>query len=70
MQRIVIHKGSIGLVFRNGKFSRMITEGTYWIFPFEMVFQLDEDQPNDSKPVSDAWIEKRVQAINRSLLSN
>lgn len=68
MQRIVIHKGSIGLVYRNGKFSRIIKEGTYWIFPFEMVFQLDEDQSKDANPISDAWIDKRVQAINRSLL--
>lgn len=70
MHRIIIQEGTIGLVFRNGKFSRTISEGTYWMFPFETVIQFEKDKPKCSFQVSDDWIEKRVRAAHQSLLPN
>ncbi|MEO9803002.1 MAG: SPFH domain-containing protein [Reichenbachiella sp.] len=69
MQRITIQEGTIGLVFRNGEFSRTISEGTYWIFPFETVVQFEKDNRVGAHPVSDAWVQKRIQAVHQSLLS-
>ena len=45
MKRVRINAGKIGLVFRNGDYSRVITEGVYWIFPFEKVIQYDQAKP-------------------------
>lgn len=46
MQRIRINAGKIGLVFRtSGEYKRVLTEGVYWIFPFEKVVQYDLAKP-------------------------
>lgn len=46
MQRIRINAGKIGLVFRtSGEYKRVLTEGVYWIFPFEQVVQYDLAKP-------------------------
>lgn len=45
MQRIRINAGKIGLVFRKGDYKRVITEGTYWLMPFEKIMQYDMSQP-------------------------
>lgn len=41
MKRIRINTGKIGLVFRNGNYKRVVTEGVYWLLPGEDVFQYD-----------------------------
>jgi regulator of protease activity HflC (stomatin/prohibitin superfamily) len=41
MKRIRINTGKIGLVFRNGNYNRVITEGSYWLTPFEEVTLYD-----------------------------
>ncbi|UII21278.1 slipin family protein [Fulvivirga ligni] len=41
MMRTKINAGKVGLVFRNGDYQRVITEGKYWISPFERVVQYD-----------------------------
>lgn len=41
MKRIRINTGKVGLVFRFGDYNRVITEGVYWIFPYEKVVQYD-----------------------------
>jgi regulator of protease activity HflC (stomatin/prohibitin superfamily) len=41
----VIHAGEIGLVFRNGAFKRMITEGRSYVSPFETVYVYDKARP-------------------------
>jgi regulator of protease activity HflC (stomatin/prohibitin superfamily) len=45
MMRIRINAGKIGLVFRNGDYKRVITEGMHWIFPFDKVIQYDMSKP-------------------------
>lgn len=45
MKRIRINTGKIGLVFRNGNYERVITEGGYWLLPFEEAFIYDMSKP-------------------------
>ena len=45
MKRIRINTGKIGLVFRNGNYKRVVTEGVYWLLPNEEVFQYDMTKP-------------------------
>ena len=46
MQRIRINAGRIGLVYRtSGEYKRVLTEGVYWVFPFERVVQYDLAKP-------------------------
>ena len=45
MKRIRINTGRIGLVFRNGNYKRVVTEGVYWLLPNEDVFQYDMTKP-------------------------
>ena len=45
MKRIRINTGKIGLVFRNGNYKRVVTEGVYWLLPNENVFQYDMTKP-------------------------
>lgn len=41
MKRIRINNGKVGLVFRNGNYNRVVTEGSYWLTPFEELIQYD-----------------------------
>jgi hypothetical protein len=41
MKRIRINTGKIGLVFKNGNYRNIVTEGAYWFLPNEDVFQYD-----------------------------
>ncbi len=41
MKRIRINTGKIGLVFKNGNYKRVVTEGAYWFLPNEDVFLYD-----------------------------
>jgi regulator of protease activity HflC (stomatin/prohibitin superfamily) len=45
MKRIRINTGKIGLVFRNGNYKRVVSEGVYWLLPNEQVFQYDLTKP-------------------------
>ena len=45
MKRIRINTGKIGLVFRNGNYKRVVTEGVYWLLPNEEAFQYDMTKP-------------------------
>ena len=45
MKRVRINAGKVGLVFRNGDYKRVITEGIYWIFPWELVVQYNRAKP-------------------------
>ena len=45
MKRIRINTGKIGLVFRNGNYRKVLTEGAYWLLPNEDVFQYDLTKP-------------------------
>jgi regulator of protease activity HflC (stomatin/prohibitin superfamily) len=45
MKRIRINNGKIGLVFRNGNYKSVITEGAYWISPFDEVYIYDMSKP-------------------------
>lgn len=45
MKRIRINTGKIGLVFRNGDYKRVVTEGAYWLSPFEDVYEYDMTKP-------------------------
>lgn len=45
MKRIRINTGKIGLVFRNGNYRKVITEGVYWILPSEDVYVYDMSKP-------------------------
>ena len=45
MRRVRINVGKVGLVYRNGDYNRVITEGIYWIFPNEKVVLYDRAQP-------------------------
>ena len=35
MKRVRINKGNVGLVYKNGDYKRVLTEGVYWLYPFE-----------------------------------
>src|SRR5688572_23318599 len=41
MKRIRINTGKIGLVFRNGNYKRVVSEGVYWLLPNEDMYQYD-----------------------------
>jgi regulator of protease activity HflC (stomatin/prohibitin superfamily) len=45
MKRIRINTGKIGLVFRNGNYKNVVTEGAYWLLPFEEVLVYDMSKP-------------------------
>jgi regulator of protease activity HflC (stomatin/prohibitin superfamily) len=45
MKRIRINTGKIGLVFRNGNYRKVVTEGAYWFLPNEDVIQYDMTKP-------------------------
>ncbi len=45
MKRIRINTGKIGLVFRNGNYKKVITEGAYWMLPFEDAHVYDMSKP-------------------------
>jgi regulator of protease activity HflC (stomatin/prohibitin superfamily) len=45
MKRIRINTGKIGLVFRNGNYRKVVTEGAYWLLPNEDIFQYDLTKP-------------------------
>jgi len=45
MKRIRINAGKMGLVFRQGDYKRVLTEGNHWIKPFETVLQYDMAKP-------------------------
>jgi hypothetical protein len=45
MKRIRINTGKIGLVFKNGDYKRIITEGVYWLSFNEEVNQYDMTKP-------------------------
>jgi regulator of protease activity HflC (stomatin/prohibitin superfamily) len=45
MKRIRINTGKIGLVFRNGNYRKVVTEGGYWFLPNEDVFEYDLTKP-------------------------
>lgn len=45
MKRVQINKGKIGLVFKNGDYIKALTEGKYWLMPFEKVLIYDMAQP-------------------------
>lgn len=45
MKRMRINAGYVGLVFKNGDFERVITQGTYWIVPFRKVLKYDLSKP-------------------------
>lgn len=45
MKRIRINTGKIGLVFKNGDYKRVVTEGVYWSFPNEDTYQYDLAKP-------------------------
>ena len=40
MKRIRIHAGNVGLVFKNGDYKRVITQGKYWLAFNERVITL------------------------------
>jgi regulator of protease activity HflC (stomatin/prohibitin superfamily) len=44
MQRVRIHAGMVGLVFKNGNYARVITEGKHWINFREQVLKYDLTQ--------------------------
>jgi len=41
MKRIRINTGKIALVFKNGNYKKVLTEGLYWLMPFENVYEYD-----------------------------
>ncbi len=45
MKRVRVNTGKVGLVFRNGNYKRVVTEGAYWFLPGEKVFQYDLTKP-------------------------
>lgn len=45
MKRVRINMGKVGLVFKNGNYKRVLTEGAYWLSPFEEVFIYDLAKP-------------------------
>ncbi len=52
MQRVRIHAGTVGLVFKNGNYARVITAGTHWLRFSEQVIRYDLTQIfNAPKPL-------------------
>lgn len=45
MKRIRINTGEIGLVFRNGNYKKVLTEGLYWIGLFDEVLEYNMSKP-------------------------
>lgn len=45
MNRIRINTGKAALVFRNGNYERVVTEGVYWLWPNEAVSEFDMTKP-------------------------
>lgn len=45
MKSVRINEGKTGLVFRNGNYNRVITSGTYWIWPNETLYIYDMSKP-------------------------
>ncbi len=45
MKRIRINTGNIGLVYRNGNYREVITEGAYWLYPNENALVYDLTKP-------------------------
>ena len=45
MKRVRIHAGMVGLVFKNGNYTRVITEGKHWINFREQVAKYSLSQP-------------------------
>jgi len=45
MKRIRINTGKVGLVFRNGDYRKVVTEGAHWLMPFEEVLIYDMAKP-------------------------
>ncbi len=45
MKRVIVANGKIGLVFKNGNYKRVITEGAHWLYPFEDVTLYDMSKP-------------------------
>lgn len=45
MKRVRINTGKVGLVFRNGNYKSVVSEGAYWLLPTEVVFQYDMTKP-------------------------
>lgn len=45
MKRVLINTGKIGLVFKKGNYRKVLTEGSYWLFPGEKVTVYDMNKP-------------------------
>ena len=45
MKRMRINTGKVGLVFRNGDYKKVVTEGVYWFLPFDEVYEYDRTKP-------------------------
>lgn len=45
MKRIRVNAGKIGLIFNNGDYKRVITEGLHWLNPFETYVEYDRAMP-------------------------
>lgn len=45
MKKIRVNTGKIGLIFKNGNYKKVVTEGTYWLFYGEELFQYDMSKP-------------------------
>ena len=45
MKRIRILKGKVGLLYRKGDYKKVLTQGVYWLYPFDRVFQYDLSKP-------------------------
>lgn len=65
MKRIRINVGKIGLVFKNGDYKRVITEGVHWLNPFETVIKYDMARP--FYPLIELNVLLRDEALTRLL---
>lgn len=45
MKRIRINAGNVGLVFRKGDYKRVLSEGAYWVSPFDEVYEYNTSKP-------------------------
>ena len=45
MKRIRINAGNVGLVFRNGDYKKVLSEGAYWVRPFDEVYEYNMSKP-------------------------
>jgi regulator of protease activity HflC (stomatin/prohibitin superfamily) len=43
MKKIRIRKGTVGLVYRKKEYKKVLTEGTYWISPFDKLYLLERN---------------------------